>query len=246
MKKVDLRKPLKWFAQQCEEVLRQNDHKIGWSHKSTTALIGRLYNKVREVEQEDIVSNLQGYNREHVVRACCDVANYAMMIADNVHSDDNMQKTIDGASFTEKKTGPSITNNVFDKAALLEELRIHVAHIKGWTMISKIVQRTNFTESHTPTSPCLCGKNPDNDVVELLPDYPHDMNLCKQLLNEMKSNEYIEEIQINVREDGDVTTCRLLGLDNIGDELFWAFGDTIEEVICQAYVEYSHTLIYVE
>jgi hypothetical protein len=71
---VKLRESVQWFAQQMELKLRENDHKGGWSDHDFYSLFTRLKQEAQELEtcpnSEDI-------------REAADVANFAMMIADN-------------------------------------------------------------------------------------------------------------------------------------------------------------------
>lgn len=79
---VELRPPLRWFAEQMEVTLRTNDHKGGWDSESFSYLYSRLYEEWHEI--------WRAYNRpngkrdwEEIIKECADVANMAMMIADN-------------------------------------------------------------------------------------------------------------------------------------------------------------------
>ncbi len=67
-----------WFAQQMEQKLRENDHKGGWHHNKAPELVSRLLEEVAELR----TALTQPGSAETVAEAA-DVANFAMMIADN-------------------------------------------------------------------------------------------------------------------------------------------------------------------
>lgn len=66
------------FADIMEIKLNKNDHKTGWKSCSNTYLLTRLKNEVTELENALI--NGKGVT---IVKEAADVANFAMMIADN-------------------------------------------------------------------------------------------------------------------------------------------------------------------
>ena len=76
--RIKLKDSVKWFSQHMENVLRDNDYKGGWEDIDVGWLLGRLQEEVCELENELHVSN----NEEKIIKECCDVANFAMMIAD--------------------------------------------------------------------------------------------------------------------------------------------------------------------
>jgi len=78
---IRLRKPLLRFARHQEEVLRQNDFKTGWKHSERLSLLNRVFQEWLELRDE-MMKGSQGSN-EKIIKECCDVANFAMMIADN-------------------------------------------------------------------------------------------------------------------------------------------------------------------
>ena len=78
---MKLRPEVQWFAEQMELALEANDHKGGWGNDSSSALLTRL----RE-ETEELKTTLNKGHRlspSHAVKEAADVANFAMMIADN-------------------------------------------------------------------------------------------------------------------------------------------------------------------
>ena len=80
--KIELRPEVQWFAEHMELALQANDHKGGWRHDSCSALLIRL----RE-ETDELKAALQkGYHLRHIVQEAADVANFAMMVADNAAS----------------------------------------------------------------------------------------------------------------------------------------------------------------
>jgi NTP pyrophosphatase (non-canonical NTP hydrolase) len=75
----DLRPAVQKFALAMETELRDNDHKGGWSGESTKELLARLHEETHEVWH----ATTYGASEEIVLSECADVANFAMMIADN-------------------------------------------------------------------------------------------------------------------------------------------------------------------
>lgn len=74
-----LRSETAWFAEAMEIQLCANDHKTGWSRMSLKTLLHRLRQETAELERA-IEMNAPA----HVIIAeAADVANFAMMIADN-------------------------------------------------------------------------------------------------------------------------------------------------------------------
>ena len=88
---MKLRKEVLWFARQMETKLRENDHRGGWDDSNTAYLFRRLSEERRELrrvfdaDEKRYRSGLSS-TREYPVklaREAADVANFAMMIADN-------------------------------------------------------------------------------------------------------------------------------------------------------------------
>lgn len=79
---IEIRQSIMLFALEMERKLRLNDHKGGWENTKD----GVLLNKLR-VESGELYSALVdpglGSNSESVIEEAADVANFAMMIADN-------------------------------------------------------------------------------------------------------------------------------------------------------------------
>ena len=76
------------FAQDMERKLQKHDHKRGWYRMTNAELIKRLKEEVAELEQE--LANkeaLKGVGTPAtsslIINECADVANFAMMLADN-------------------------------------------------------------------------------------------------------------------------------------------------------------------
>lgn len=78
---IELRPEVRWFAEQMELKLRENDHKGGWSKCPVDYLFSRLGQEVMELDKAlDFHIDFDG-----AISEAADVANFAMMIADNVH-----------------------------------------------------------------------------------------------------------------------------------------------------------------
>jgi NTP pyrophosphatase (non-canonical NTP hydrolase) len=75
-----IRPELEWFVQQMEQKLKENDHKQHWQNNHPYKLLDNLYEEAKELE-EAIVMN---FSAKEIIKECADVANFAMMIADNV------------------------------------------------------------------------------------------------------------------------------------------------------------------
>lgn len=97
---IELRPSLLWFANEQEKVLRENDHKKKhWTEIPLGFLANHLHINEDELQQLAFVHGaLQGLPKnnemktgaliiitEKLLKQCCDVANYAMMIADKTH-----------------------------------------------------------------------------------------------------------------------------------------------------------------
>jgi len=71
---MKIRKEIEWFAEKMEKVLRKNDDKGGWEDEAPEYLINQV--KVNLSQLERLPTN-------RIIKCCVDIANYAMMIADN-------------------------------------------------------------------------------------------------------------------------------------------------------------------
>jgi NTP pyrophosphatase (non-canonical NTP hydrolase) len=81
-----IRPELTTFVEHMEAALKANDHKGGWEEMSLFELIGRCRQEFFELEQalsamRHDKSDVQRLQR--VIEEAADVANFAMMIADN-------------------------------------------------------------------------------------------------------------------------------------------------------------------
>jgi NTP pyrophosphatase (non-canonical NTP hydrolase) len=74
-----VRPVLAWFANEMEKKLGVNDHKSGWEGMTYPQLIRRLRQELGELERA-IAKGKPG-----VIGEAADVANFAMMIADNFY-----------------------------------------------------------------------------------------------------------------------------------------------------------------
>lgn len=82
-----MRQEVKWFAERMELTLALHDEKKGsdgWKNESVEWLLDQLKKEVDELEQS-IMSDLYHHSkRVSIMKECFDIANFAMMIADNV------------------------------------------------------------------------------------------------------------------------------------------------------------------
>jgi hypothetical protein len=82
-----MRESVKWFAEQMENTLKKNDNKHGWDMCSFAYLFDSL-----SKERDELLLSLNKKtqpveaHRKRIIRECTDVANFAMMIADNIRN----------------------------------------------------------------------------------------------------------------------------------------------------------------
>lgn len=88
------RRSVRWFAREMEIKLRENDDKGGWEECSTAYLLDKLRRELEELRdaeqryQEAKPGSLDVPDlMKKIQRECADVANYAMMIADNLQGE---------------------------------------------------------------------------------------------------------------------------------------------------------------
>ncbi|MEF3312575.1 hypothetical protein PV433_27165 [Paenibacillus sp. GYB004] len=79
-----MRKEVYAFALQMEEQLRANDHKGGWENTSTDYFIDQLHKNTRKL--------LSCTSHEEYRLRCANIANFAMMLADNDRRDEVNRK----------------------------------------------------------------------------------------------------------------------------------------------------------
>ena len=82
---IELRPEVQWFAEQMELELRLNDHKGGWREDEGLSLLHRVRQEATELRQA-LMPSIFGESEKSAIREAVDVANFAMMIADNVHN----------------------------------------------------------------------------------------------------------------------------------------------------------------
>jgi hypothetical protein len=90
-KSLELRPSVLWFAQRMEEKLRKTDFKGGWATCTDAYLVGRMREELVELEEAAEVPcmacgrwhNDSKKTVEDIIDECVDVANFAMMEADN-------------------------------------------------------------------------------------------------------------------------------------------------------------------
>lgn len=85
MTAADLRPEVLKFACLMEQKLRENDHKGGWRDDSCDALLDRLREETLELQDAcDLHTSFASVGaRNNLALEAADVANFAMMIADN-------------------------------------------------------------------------------------------------------------------------------------------------------------------
>jgi hypothetical protein len=79
----EIRPELKKFAQFQESVLKSNDYKGGWRNMSLNSLFDDLVKNIDEARE-----TIKGRNAALFRKQITDIANYAMMIFDNINRPD--------------------------------------------------------------------------------------------------------------------------------------------------------------
>jgi len=81
---VQLRQSVIDFAELMELILQDNDYKDGWKEVSKNYLWKKLLIEIDELKEALIDYPYHGCNAKEVKKECADIANFAMMIADNI------------------------------------------------------------------------------------------------------------------------------------------------------------------
>lgn len=74
------RPSVKWFAEQMERKLSANDHKGQWQSCDAMWLLRRLKEETTELEEALLQAK---FDAHELINEAADIANFAMMIADN-------------------------------------------------------------------------------------------------------------------------------------------------------------------
>jgi NTP pyrophosphatase (non-canonical NTP hydrolase) len=82
MEFMNVRESVKWFSEQMESKLKENDKKGGWDNCNIYWLIGRLKEETNELLNAVDLHRDLGASKENIIKESADVANFAMMIAD--------------------------------------------------------------------------------------------------------------------------------------------------------------------
>lgn len=88
---MKVRNEVSWFAEQMEKKLKANDDKEGWSYCSKDDLLDSMKDELGEmIEQASRIGyscfcghSISNKDVQTLIDECADIANYAMMIADN-------------------------------------------------------------------------------------------------------------------------------------------------------------------
>jgi hypothetical protein len=80
-----LRDTVRWFAEKMEARLAANDDRDGWADEDDQYLMDRLGEETRELVVTLAQAAVSTGLAQEVVHEAADVANFAMMIADNHH-----------------------------------------------------------------------------------------------------------------------------------------------------------------
>lgn len=79
---MEVRESVKWFAEQMENKLKENDKKGGWDDCNIYWLIQRIREETNELLSAVNLNRDLGATKENIIREAADVANFAMMVAD--------------------------------------------------------------------------------------------------------------------------------------------------------------------
>ncbi len=82
MSELKLRPEVAAFAQLMERNLRADDHKGGWDDMSNVELLSSIKDEYDELDRAARVVGIQD-RKAKITHEAADVANFAMMIADN-------------------------------------------------------------------------------------------------------------------------------------------------------------------
>lgn len=89
-----MRESVKLFADEMENILKQNDHKLHWSFFSEHSLFLKLQIEMNELKEAigylDLEKSLihEDKVKEAIKKECIDVANFAMMLWDNLEKNE--------------------------------------------------------------------------------------------------------------------------------------------------------------
>ncbi|WP_134705152.1 hypothetical protein [Ammoniphilus sp. YIM 78166] len=93
-----MRQVLEWFAEEMEKKLQENDHKAHWSEADGDYLISRMEQEMDELMKAMIDVQFGNGDPIQVIKEAADVANFAMMIADNMREDQPKDRGCSGVS----------------------------------------------------------------------------------------------------------------------------------------------------
>ena len=90
----NIREQVRWFSEQMESILRANDDKGGWEGCSADYLLSRMQEELEEMIEKaseigwDVFMCVRADKEkiDDLIRECADIANFAMMIADNARN----------------------------------------------------------------------------------------------------------------------------------------------------------------
>lgn len=86
---LEPREEVKWFAEQMEAKLKENDHKTGWTNCVDGYLLSNLQAKAEKLKIalgyycSHCSTHHGSKGVEEIIKQSVNIANYAMMIADN-------------------------------------------------------------------------------------------------------------------------------------------------------------------
>lgn len=89
-----------WFAEVMEDKLKKNDHKTHWKYAEIGYLSKRLHQESKELSRALQHTDETEQSNLEIIQECADVANFAMMIADNIFHMRNSDHPADAGEVT--------------------------------------------------------------------------------------------------------------------------------------------------
>lgn len=80
--KNEIRQSVLLFSLNMEEKLKANDYKGGWENEKNSFLIERIKGEFQEL--------LEAKNNKEIQNECVDIANFCMMLFDNIQKQENL------------------------------------------------------------------------------------------------------------------------------------------------------------
>lgn len=165
-----------WFASIMERELKKNDHKPGWQRDTMKDLFARLVDESTELRDEigrpTFPTVEDGSAR--IIKEAADVANFAMMIADNI------KRLTTRAHTHEAKTGAGglkatrleIADDVVRDTVRAHSPQEHAGAVEGHSLTGKAHTEPEQSARRGPRKDESPGRNDEQAGVESRPAFP--------------------------------------------------------------------------